>query len=295
MNSDLSVGQQVLSGGCAGSLAEFCTVPIDVAKLRLQTQAGSKYKGVYNTMRTIAKEEGTTRLWRGVVPGMQRHFLCAGLRIGLYVPIRDFWTPATHVGPPSLLTKSLAAFTAGFVAMTVVNGPDVVRTRMQQSGSATKYPTVTRAYLTILKEEGIRGFYTGYWPNALRNGVMNVFEVGMYDQAKQVLLQSGYFDNGLPLHFTAAIIAAFTACVAASPLDVVKNRWITDAAHKYSSVANVVTTMYRTEGFKSFYLGFFPFFCRASSFIVVEFLAYEQVMHFLAARKSPPPASTSAA
>ncbi len=44
---------------------------------------------MYGTVRTIIAEEGAVKLWNGRVPGLQRQFLNAGLRVSMYVPIRD--------------------------------------------------------------------------------------------------------------------------------------------------------------------------------------------------------------
>jgi len=41
-------------------------------------------------MKTIAGEEGPLSLFNGLTPGLQRQVLFAGLRIGLYVPVRNF-------------------------------------------------------------------------------------------------------------------------------------------------------------------------------------------------------------
>ncbi len=40
-------------------------------------------------MKTIAAEEGPKNLFSGLSPGLQRQFVFAGLRIGLYLPVRD--------------------------------------------------------------------------------------------------------------------------------------------------------------------------------------------------------------
>ena len=40
----------------------------------------------------IASEEGSAALFSGLVPGLQRQFLFAGLRIGLYGPVRSWVT-----------------------------------------------------------------------------------------------------------------------------------------------------------------------------------------------------------
>jgi solute carrier family 25 (mitochondrial uncoupling protein), member 8/9 len=67
--------------GCsavAACWAEFCTLPIDTAKVRLQLQASAKagetlkYNGMIGTMGTIAKEEGMAALWAGLTPGLHR-------------------------------------------------------------------------------------------------------------------------------------------------------------------------------------------------------------------------------
>jgi hypothetical protein len=46
-----------------------------------------KYKGMLGTVGTIAKEEGLSALWKGIVPGLHRQCLYGGLRIGLYEPV----------------------------------------------------------------------------------------------------------------------------------------------------------------------------------------------------------------
>lgn len=83
---------------------QFCTIPLDTAKVRLQLQkkagfnnvddggvglgSGSpKYRGLLGTVKTIAREEGVSALWKGIVPGLHRQCLYGGLRIGLYDPV----------------------------------------------------------------------------------------------------------------------------------------------------------------------------------------------------------------
>ena len=75
---------------------QLCTIPLDTAKVRLQLQKKSnveegavvpKYRGMLDTVATIAREEGLMALWKGVVPGLHRQFLYGGLRIGLYEPV----------------------------------------------------------------------------------------------------------------------------------------------------------------------------------------------------------------
>lgn len=39
------------------------------------------------TVATIAREEGLSALWKGIIPGLHRQFIYGGLRIGLYEPV----------------------------------------------------------------------------------------------------------------------------------------------------------------------------------------------------------------
>ena len=49
--------------------------------------AALKYRGMFGTMSTIAREEGLKSLWNGLTPGLHRQCLFGGLRIGLYEPV----------------------------------------------------------------------------------------------------------------------------------------------------------------------------------------------------------------
>lgn len=78
----------------AAMWAETLTIPFDTAKVRLQIQKivpgeTPKYNGIIGTCQKVAAEEGAIKLWNGLVPGLQRQFIFAGLRFGLYAPVRD--------------------------------------------------------------------------------------------------------------------------------------------------------------------------------------------------------------
>ena len=75
---------------------QFCTIPLDTAKVRLQLQKKAatsdgvvlpRYRGLLGTIITIAREEGISALWKGIIPGLHRQCIYGGLRIGLYDPV----------------------------------------------------------------------------------------------------------------------------------------------------------------------------------------------------------------
>jgi solute carrier family 25 uncoupling protein 8/9 len=121
-------------------VAESLTIPMDTAKVRLQLQKTAegekpRYAGLFGTAKTIAAEEGVTALFGGLMPGLQRQVLFAGLRVGLYIPIRNMITGPLKEGEyPSLLQKIATAMISGTLAISVANPTDLVKIKMQAQG-----------------------------------------------------------------------------------------------------------------------------------------------------------------
>jgi len=117
-------------------IGEVCTIPIDTAKVRLQLQvtaAGEtpRYNGLIGTLSKVTAEEGGLALFNGLVPGLQRQFINSGLRIGLYVPIRNIITGPLAPGQnPSLLQKIGTGMTTGAIGISIANPTDVVKIRL---------------------------------------------------------------------------------------------------------------------------------------------------------------------
>jgi len=65
----------------------------------------------------------------------------------------------------------------------------------------------------------------GTLPNVSRNAIVNVAEIVCYDVFKEYILTSQLMRDGVPCHFTAAVMAGFCTTVVASPVDVVKTRF----------------------------------------------------------------------
>jgi solute carrier family 25 uncoupling protein 8/9 len=83
-------------------------------------------------MSKVAAEEGPLALFNGLIPGLQRQVVFAGLRIGLYVPVRDMITGPLAPGQnPTLIQKILAGMTTGAIGISVANPTDVVKVRLQ--------------------------------------------------------------------------------------------------------------------------------------------------------------------
>jgi solute carrier family 25 uncoupling protein 8/9 len=275
--------------GCAATaacIAEIATIPIDTVKVRLQIQsktagnAPPKYNGFLGTAKTVASEEGFMSLYNGLTAGLQRQIVFAGLRIGLYVPVRTLIAGELKPGEnPTLATKILAAMATGTIGISVANPTDLVKVRLQSQRAADPsapklYNGTIDCYRKIYAAGGLAGFWVGIVPNILRNSVINAAEIASYDQYKQMMLQYTGLKDGIGLHILCATMAGFTACIFGSPFDVTKTRMM---AGKYSGVLDCVGTTFRQDGFGAFYKGFTANFMRLASWNITMFVMYEQI------------------
>ncbi|XP_074160142.1 dicarboxylate carrier SLC25A8 isoform X2 [Sminthopsis crassicaudata] len=287
-----------LGAGTAACIADLITFPLDTAKVRLQIQGESQgairasttaqYRGVLGTILTMVKTEGPGSLYSGLVAGLQRQMSFASVRIGLYDSVKQFYTKGSEHA--SIGSRLLAGCTTGALAVAVAQPTDVVKVRFQAQaqarGGSRRYQGTMDAYKTIAREEGLRGLWKGTLPNVARNAIVNCAELVTYDLIKDALLKAHLMTDDLPCHFTSAFGAGFCTTIIASPVDVVKTRYMNSATGQYASAGHCALTMLRKEGPQAFYKGFMPSFLRLGSWNVVMFVTYEQLKRALMAART---------
>lgn len=198
----------------------------------------------------------------------------------MYDSVKAVYQTVIHENPDGfqIVTRILAGLTTGGLAVMIAQPTDVVKVRYQaQSRSNLRYKSTFSAYRVIGKEEGVRGLWKGAMPNIGRNAIVNVAEIVCYDVVKDSLLKYTTFEDNIGCHFTAALIAGFATTVAASPVDVVKTRYMNSKPGQYKGAFDCAVRMGRAEGPSAFYKGFMPSFARLVSWNVVLWITYEQL------------------
>ncbi|XP_068457218.1 dicarboxylate carrier UCP2-like isoform X2 [Clinocottus analis] len=249
-----SAAIKFFGAGTAGCVADLITFPLDTAKVRLQLQGESqnikgasalKYRGVFGTITTIVRTEGSRSLYNGLVAGLQRQMSFASVRIGLYDSMKQFYTRGTDSA--GIVTRLLAGCTTGAMAVALAQPTDVVKVRFQAQvrlpDGGRRYNSTLDAYKTIARDEGVRGLWKGCMPNITRNAIVNCAELVTYDITKELILKYDLMTDNLPCHFTAAFSAGFCTTLVASPVDVVKTRYMNSADGQYRSSINCALTM----------------------------------------------------
>ncbi|KAM9853218.1 dicarboxylate carrier UCP2-like isoform 1-T1 [Aulostomus maculatus] len=286
----IAVPVKLFSAGTAGCVADLVTFPLDTAKVRLQIQGESKppvegqrpkYRGVFNTILTMVKTEGPRSLYRGLVAGLQRQMSFASVRVGLYDTMKQFYSRGSENA--GIVPRLLAGCTTGAMAVAIAQPTDVVKVRFQAQvylpagGTVKRYSSTINAYKTIARDEGVKGLWKGCLPNITRNAIVNCSELVTYDIIKEFILKYRLMTDNMPCHFTAAFAAGFCTTVVASPVDVVKTRFMNSGRGQYSGAINCALTMLMKEGPTAFYKGFMASFLRLGSWNIVMFVSYEQI------------------
>eukprot|EP00092_Neocalanus_flemingeri_P028754 GFUD01031218.1.p1 GENE.GFUD01031218.1~~GFUD01031218.1.p1 ORF type:complete len:326 (+),score=37.65 GFUD01031218.1:212-1189(+) len=279
------LGVELLTAGTAACIADLFTFPLDTTKVRLQVQGegGSNAlqgRGVFGTLIHIAKNEGPSSLYSGIVPGLQRQMAFSAIRIGAYESVKNKYMEMSGVtGGIQLMGVRIAAgVTTGTLAILAAQPTDVVKVRMQAAGSSQQYKGVMDAYWTIGQKEGLKnGLYRGTFPNIARNCIVNVGETVVYDAAKDGFISGGYMKEGIGCHFASAVVAGVTATLVASPVDVVKTRFMNSPRGRYRGALHCAQLTAKTEGWMAFYKGFNASCMRLVSWNIVLWLSYEQI------------------
>lgn len=282
-----------VSAGLAASVAEAVTIPIDTAKVRLQIQGENavlanvqngvatansnvQYRGMIGSMITVAKTDGFRSLYKGLVPGIHRQLCFASIRIGLYDTVKEFYGD-DDVNNPKVIKKILASCTTGVFAVSVAQPTEVAKVRFQADGSRFGSNKALDAYKSIFKNEGLRGLWKGAFANMARLSTVNASELVVYDMVKGFFLRNKLMADDFPLHFVSAFGAGFATTVVASPVDVVKTRYMNSPPNTYKSAIHCAYMLLKHNGPLAYYKGFTPNFMRLGAWNIVMFMCFEQL------------------
>ena len=104
------------ASAAAAGLSEALTMPVDVAKIRLQVQNNGpvgdvRYKGMTDCILRTVRNEGFRALFKGLGPALMRQMGYTGISFLLYEPIRNGISPAgTMISCPCVLFFDSAMF-----------------------------------------------------------------------------------------------------------------------------------------------------------------------------------------
>ncbi|KAJ6887543.1 mitochondrial substrate carrier family protein E [Populus alba x Populus x berolinensis] len=298
-------------GAIAGAFGEGMMHPVDTVKTRIQSQAilsgGIQTpKSLLQMVRAVAVTDGARGFYRGITPGVTGSLATGATYFG-FIESAKKWIEESH---PSL-GGHWAHFIFGAVGDTLgsfVYVPcEVMKQRMQVQGSRTSwnssiikdsisrksgeqiysyYTGMFQAGSSILKEQGPRGLYAGYWSTLARDvpfaGLMVMFYEALKDltdYAKQKRIPSldHHVNSSVEGLLLGGLAGGFSAYLT-TPLDVIKTRLqVQGSIIRYNGWLDAIRRIWMMEGVKGLFRGSVPritWYIPASAltFMAVEFL-----------------------
>ncbi|ORY95028.1 mitochondrial carrier domain-containing protein [Syncephalastrum racemosum] len=288
-----SVWNSTLAGAFAGTVEVLIMQPTDVVKTRFQSlRAASHYnQGIIKAFQQVAREEGFKALYRGTGP-----VLCiVGPRVSLQYMGLALYKPMFERLEGSVLPSHSSAGLAGICtgitqAVTLVTPLEMIKVRQQTDllqGGQRKYHGLFRTASLIVREEGMMALYSGLLATVARQSWGLVVKFSGYTEIKAMFERTST-DPSQPLapwkHMVSGGLANVLVGVLNSPPDVVKTR-MQDDSRPYRTTLECVKSMWRNEGFTSFFRGSWLRIIRVAPGGAVQFAVYEQVSAWLDKRQ----------
>lgn len=269
-----------LIGGLSGMTATLFVQPLDLIKNRMQL-SGTRVS-TFKVIGNIFKKEGVLAFYNGLSAGLLRQATYTTTRLGIYTWLFEL---ASEKGPPSFLIKALLGMSAGIAGAFVGTPAEVALIRMTADGrlpaaERRNYKNVFNALFRIIKEEGLFTLWRGAIPTMGRAMVVNAAQLASYSQAKQMLLDTGYFEENITLHFTGSMISGIITTIASMPVDIAKTRIqnmkTIDGKPEFTGSLDVLRKILQREGVFALWKGFLPYYARLGPHTVLTFIFLEQ-------------------
>lgn len=281
---------QFAAGAVAGVSEILVMYPLDVVKTRVQLQKGKGigeegYNGMVDCFRKIVKNEGFSRLYRGIsapilmeAPKRATKF-AANDAWGKYY--RNLFGIVKMDQKLSILTGASAGATEAFVVVPF----ELIKIRLQDRASAGKYSGMIDCVIKTVKAEGPLALYNGLESTLWRHILWNAGYFGCIFQVKNLLPAATDKSQQLRNDLLAGTIGGTFGTVLNTPMDVVKSRIqnspkIAGSIPKYNWAWPAVGTVMKEEGFAALYKGFLPKVLRLGPGGGILLVVYGGVMDF---------------
>ncbi|KAG8966447.1 hypothetical protein FRC03_011985 [Tulasnella sp. 419] len=164
---NISGSSRFISGGVGGIISQFAIYPLET----LKTQMMSSSKGAKNSMREAAirtwKLGGVQAYYRGLAIGLLGVFPYSAIDMSTFESLKLIYIKSSGVQEPGVLALLAFGSISGTVGATSVYPLNLVRTRLQASGSPghpQRYTGLGDVVKQTYMRDGWSGFYRGLVP-----------------------------------------------------------------------------------------------------------------------------------
>lgn len=270
--------------------------PLDTVKVQMQTQpAHHLYKSMWDCIKNVSHMGLRRGFFRGLSWPLLSYSFMNSMFFGTYGRILQQFGHHEREGeapihPQVYAAGCLATLPTVFIACPV----DVIKVTMQaqiehENGNGHTphkprkfYRGPIEATFDIIKHNGIRGMFRGFWTQMLRDSPANGVYMISYELASY---EAAQFLPNVPsqaINFICGGVAGVLSWMPIMPLDVIKSRIQADNRQKlYKGFWDCARKSYAEEGLRVFWRGSVAVALRAFPVNAVTLMVYSDILRIL--------------
>lgn len=244
----------LVASSIAALIARFVTYPLDTIKTRIQTHTEQRQYTLltdsdqqksatswYKCIRSLYKGIGITLLFS--VPALTVYLSC-------YELVKDYLDTSFSVNwlqRNALLNHAISGCFAEISAGLFFTPMEVIKSQLQILTNAQRNTTTISLAKGIAQEEGLLGFYRGYWMTIAVFLPHTVTYFVVYEQLKVLWTVE---EQTFLVYLFCSAFASTLGVIVSTPLDIIKTRWQVSAQeHAYQGgPMKIAQLMWQNEG-----------------------------------------------
>ena len=166
--------------------------PFDTVKVRMQVSPG-EFSGPIECFRKTMWGEGVAKLWSGSLPALTGALMENAVAFGVNGALKRILALSSSSDtfaapkPPSFAEPFLTGGITGFFTAIVLCPCDIIKCRAQLSKATGQDARIREVVRRLVQRDGLRGFYTGFASQVLRDIPFYASFFGTYDVMCRVL------------------------------------------------------------------------------------------------------------
>lgn len=186
---DISGASRFVSGGIGGITSQLSIYPIETLKTQMMSSAGHK-RTLLSAARRVWGLGGLRAFYRGLTIGLVGVFPYSAIDMSTFEGLKLAYLRSTGKEEPGVLALLACGSISGSVGATTVYPLNLVRTRLQASGSSghpERYTGILDVVQKTYARDGWRGFYRGLLPTLAKVVPAVSISYVVYESSKRKL------------------------------------------------------------------------------------------------------------
>ncbi|KAI7903343.1 mitochondrial carrier domain-containing protein [Cokeromyces recurvatus] len=238
-------GYYIFASSIAALVTRTITHPMDTIKIRLQASTlnhnNTNKTTLFENLKTIIfpiqvgnndklnQLRTFTSLYRGLPVALLFSVPALSVYLSCYETTKQTLYNKYQIKKDAAVNHLVSGCIAEISAGLFFTPMEVMKNRLQTTNKAKQTSFLSLA-THMLKYEGIRGFFRGYWMSLVVFIPHSATYFITYEKMKQWMIRDESSRVSPTLYMLCSSVAGITSCFISTPLDIIKTRWQISAA-----------------------------------------------------------------